>query len=270
MCEEFCRNQNVIDGVTKLLVSSLSVEELVQPSLCLLGALSTHQTGCTLIVDTGMLTIFSQMFLSSSLEPTTSLAILRNLAERRCDIPQVSLIISCLMQDLMYSRQYKPLILKTLRQLVNNAPTAIQEHDIQTSILAMLQPRETPVTIVLALELIEVVDSSKLRTLYQHIALKIYAILKDPTMMYPQLIAAAVKTLMTLSFVFDIKGFLKITGFVDLVEYVAAATEQGLPEVHNQIQDALYFLKQAAPAEQAAEAEQRFTSWLAPSEDLNE
>ncbi|KAH0794645.1 TKL family protein kinase [Histomonas meleagridis] len=121
--EDFCTKLKDIDGILHLLVSSLSEKQHVNSAVRLIGALSSHPTGCQILNDNGVLELFTQLFLSSSCDDiVTTQTILRNVAKNGCDIPQVSLIVSCLMQDMMYDHSKKCEIMDTLVALVETVP----------------------------------------------------------------------------------------------------------------------------------------------------
>lgn len=240
MSEQFCSDTTISEGVLKLLVSSLSTESLTDYSLKLIGALSSHASGCALISETGMLSIFSQMFLSSSCNDTqTSLTILTNSALSRTEIPQISLIISCLIQDLIYSAANKSEILQTLIHLIDVSPQSIQEHDLQTTILPLISTSQQPVIVVLALKLFEACDLVKVRSIYHQLAQRIYKILICPSMMYPEVIAAAIKLLSLICELYDLSSFIEKTQLYEFVDYVVDQykDEEDLSDITEQIKE---------------------------------
>jgi hypothetical protein len=223
--EEFCANTTIIEGIEKLLIASISVENLSEYCLLLIGALSSHTRGCSLIQETGMLSLFSHMFLSSTVgDTTTAYTILRNAARGRAEIPQVSLIVSCMMQDLLYSGGNKAEILITLRELVQFSPESVQEHDLQNSVVPLIsaraEGRDAATVIVLALNLIAACDLGKIRGFYEKLAQKIFDVLNSDAFLYPELIATAANLIALMSSEYDMQVYLDRTDFVNFIRYV--------------------------------------------------
>jgi hypothetical protein len=226
-----------------LLVSSLAVAD---QALLLIGALSSHATGCSLIVETGLLAVFSQMFLSAALSDTTlQLAILSNIARHRAEIPQVSLVTSCLMQDLKYTNTHKAQILATLGTLISAAPTCVQEYDLRNSIMPLIGPKQAPAVVVCALRLFAQCDAAPLKGLYKPLCQKVYELLTDGGMLFPEVIFATVELVSALSVSFDLTEFLCAVQFVAFVK--AARDEMGkdFGDVADKIGDLLMFLEVA-------------------------
>jgi hypothetical protein len=141
--EELCRLITVSDGVLKLVLESMHSERLADFALKLIGSLSSHEDGRTLIDRSGLLNVFSEMFLSSSChDMAEALSILSNIVEHGRKVPRVSLVISCLMQDLRPDLAHRTDILQTLIILIGAAPADVQEHDLQNSVLPFLSPKE--------------------------------------------------------------------------------------------------------------------------------
>lgn len=231
--EQFCSNTTISDGVLKLLVSSScsNKKELIDYSMKLIGALSLHTEGCTLISVNGMLSIFSQMFLSSNCgEMSTALTILSNVATHLPEdkvIPQLSLIVSCLMQDLNYSSMNKSEVLHTLTKLIKSNPSGVQEHDLQFSVLPLLSPKHEPVIIVLALRLLDECDPSKLKNIFMQILQKIFNLLSIPTLMYPELLSAAINLVTTLAIAqYDLSSFIQQTDFINFCTDIQKQIEE--------------------------------------------
>ena len=242
--EQFCSDTTISDGVLKLLVSSLEDEKLTDYSMKLIGALSSHQSGCMLISGNGMLSLFSQMFLSSAkIDMPTALTILSNIATKlqNQEIPQLSLIISILMQDLIYSVTNKSDILQTLINLIKLSPSSVQEHDLQNSVLPLLSSRQEPVIIVLVLNLFDACDMPKLKNFYQQIAQKIFNILTIDSMMYPELLSAAFGLIASIAMQYDLTQFIEQTQIVPFFTDIANQITD-YEEIHASITNCLYCL----------------------------
>ncbi|OHT16451.1 TKL family protein kinase [Tritrichomonas foetus] len=242
--EQFCSDTTISDGVLKLLVSSLDDERLTDYSMKLIGALSSHQSGCMLISGNGMLSLFSQMFLSSAaIDVSTALTILSNIATKlqNQEIPQLSLIISILMQDLIYSVTNKSDILQTLINLIKLSPNSVQEHDLQNSVLPLLSQRQEPVIIVLVLKLFDECEMPKLKNFYQQIAQKIFNILSMESMMYPELLSAAIGLITSIAMQYDLHQFIEQT---DLIEFFTDIANQitEYEEIYANITNCIYYL----------------------------
>ena len=241
--EQFCMDTTVTDGIWKLLISSLNVERLADYTLKLIGALSSHQTGRDMILDTGILSVFTEMFLTSaSCDNSTSLTILSNMSTVTSDIPQVSLIISCLMQDLLSNAPNKSEILKTLTSLIAISPASVQAHDLRHSVLPLLSFKQEPVIVVLAMRLLESCDMTKLAGFYDMIAQRIFNVLSVDNMMYPELLAAAIELITSLATDYDMTHFITATGFIPFAENILAQVES-LEAIHKEISNCVFALK---------------------------
>jgi hypothetical protein len=146
-----------------------------------------------------------------------SLSILSNIAQSNREVPRVALIISCLMQDVLHDIKHRTEILQTLIHLIARSPGAVQEYDLQNSILPFLSSRESPVIIILVLRIFESCEMLKLNKLCEQILQRIYNVLRQPRMLYPELIAACVVAVFAIAAELEIGQFLARTGFVNFV-----------------------------------------------------
>ena len=127
----FVENTSISDALLKQIITAMSDEKLNAFAPKLIAALSMHKAGCKLICDTNLMFLFNQLFLSPMCGDTVaSLLIIRNTAKANIEIPQISLIISCLIQDLINTRSKKVMILDTLVEVVRISPEYIQPIDL--------------------------------------------------------------------------------------------------------------------------------------------
>ena len=227
MQEEFCAETTHIDGIIHLMVASLSVKPLVAPAVRLLAAFSTHVVGCELISDKGVLELFTQLFLSSSSgDMAVSHAILRNVANHSCEIPQRSLIVSCLMQDMMYEADGTCEILDTLIALIETMPGSVQEHDLQRIVMKLLNPEQPVLVIHLALKLFKVCEVITLRNIYPQLLAATYSLLDNPALSYPEIIQDCLEVIAKIGRQWDISEFvakIQLARFVDDVKALLPA-----------------------------------------------
>lgn len=224
--EDFCTKLKDIDGILHLLVSSLSEKQLVNNAVRLIGALSSHAAGCQILNDNGVLELFTQLFLSSSCEDTiTTQTILRNVARSGCDIPQVSLIVSCLMQDMMNENSQKCEIMDTLVALVETVPGSVQEHDLQRIVMQQLT-QDKPLVVLLALKLFAVCDVAILRNVYPQLLASLHSLLNKPQMLYPEIIGAALHIFANLARQYDLSEFLRRTEMIRFINEIIGLMPQ--------------------------------------------
>lgn len=215
--EDFCTKLKDIDRILHLLVSSLSDKQHVNSGVRLIAALSSHPTGCQILNDNGVLELFTQLFLSSSCDDTvTTQTILRNVAKNGCDIPQVSLIVSCLMQDMMYDHSKKCEIMDTLVALVETVPGSVQEHDLQRIVIQQFN-QDNPLLILLSLKLFSVCDVNILRNIYPQLLGAIHGLLNNPQLLYPEIIYTALVIVNNIAKQYDLSDFLEKT---ELIRYI--------------------------------------------------
>ena len=218
--EDFCIKLKDIDRILHLLVSSLSDKQHVNSGVRLIAALSSHPTGCQILNDNGVLELFTQLFLSSSCDDTvTTQTILRNVAKNGCDIPQVSLIVSCLMQDMMYDHSKKCEIMDTLVALVETVPGSVQEHDLQRIVMQQLN-QENPLLILLSLRLFSVCDVNVLRNIYPQLLGAIHGLLNNPQLLYPEIIKTSLVIVNNIAKQYDLSDFLKKTELIRFINEV--------------------------------------------------
>ena len=210
MClfEDFCAKTTYIDGVIHLLVSSISVKQLVGSGVRLIGALSMHIEGCQILSENGVLELFTQLFLSSASSSAISYTILRNVARNNCEIPQCSLIVSCLMQDMIYDQRRRCEILDTLLALVATNPGCVQEHDLQGIVLGQLT-QDNPLLVYLALKLFSTCETILLRTVYPEIMAGIHRVLNNPKLLYPEIVEECLTTASVIAAQFDVASFIE-------------------------------------------------------------
>lgn len=232
--EEFCQKNEVVDGILHLLVSCLSDKQLIYPGARLIGSFSTHATGCQILSENGVIELFTQLFLSSSSGDTaTSHTILRNFAKNGGDIPQGSLIVSCLMQDMIYDPMRKPQIMDTIVSLVKTMPCAVQEHDLERIVVSQITQGQ-PLLSFLSLELFKVCDIQALRNIYPRVLGAIYKMLNTKENMYPQLIEISLEVLTRIHEQYDIGEFLRkteIIGFVEKFLALMPATDKRIDHI---------------------------------------
>jgi serine/threonine protein kinase len=212
--EQFCMDTIYSDGVCKLLISSMDDRSLNKYLLKFIGALSSHEAGRALMGRTGVLHVFSQLFLSANCDPAISLTILSNLAAHDVEIPQLSLIISCLMQDLHDNDADRVRILMTLVLLVGSSPENVQERDIRNSIFPLLRSR-SPEIIFLATQVLCKCDAEVLRLFFAPILRRLFELMSAEALQYPPLIDGCVQLIGTFAQAFDLSAFVEQTGFVE-------------------------------------------------------
>ena len=141
-------------------------------------------------------------------DTSRALAIFRNLSENKTTIPQLSLIVSCLMQDLNDAPDdQKPEIFQTMISLINLRPDCVQEHDIQNVILEQTSISSPPIMVLLSLRLLNTCHLSVLQNSYQVIINKVRELLNIDEV-YPEIVLEACKLLKTLSMNIGISDFM--------------------------------------------------------------
>jgi hypothetical protein len=222
---------SIVDGVVKLLLAAIAADGLADYALRLIGALSTHRTGCLLIQESGILSLFSQMFLSSmSSDRPGVLTILANTARGRAEIPQIALIISCLMQDLLDSCSNRIPLLLTLTEMISFKPEAVHEQDLQRAVLPLLSPRYDPVITLLAVRLLCVCNVKLFIPFYQKLAKRLFDLLKSENL-HPEVIVAACQLIGLMTTQCDMSQFMERTKFADFLQYAVDSIEETFPNL---------------------------------------
>lgn len=213
--EAFCVNTKYIDGIIDILVTSMSINSLLLHSVRLIASFSSHSSGCRLLTEKGVLELFTQLFLShNDISLETAAFILRNVAKNNQHanpIPQIALVVSCLMRDIVYSHAPIPAILDTIATFVEKVPNCVQEYDLQKSVLPLVSTQSSPKIVRLALKLFSIVETPSLQKFYPRLLNQIYLILNNPKFMYPEVIEECLKVILAIEAYFDITEFIEKT-----------------------------------------------------------
>ncbi|KAH0793069.1 TKL family protein kinase [Histomonas meleagridis] len=244
LSEQFCYDTTIGDGVLNLVLSSMEDPDTVNYSIKLIGALSSHQYGCEIIQKTQIHSLVSQMFLSSIMtDVSTSLTILSNISQSTIQIPQISLIISCLMQDLNTTTIDKCEYLSTLINLVRSSPESVQEQDLCTSILPLLSVRQPPKLILLALRLCQACDHSLFRIFHIHVQQLLFNILNQEELLYPEIIEAVSSLIASIIVAHDMKEFVERTNLIQFLKNECKSIEGVYPEIAEAIKRNIYTIE---------------------------
>jgi hypothetical protein len=223
--------------------------------LRLIGSLSAHRMGRELIERVGMLPLFSEMVLAA--EPKDMricLVILGNLMQAKLVLPKISLIVSCLMQELLSKVLPPEKVLIVLIQLVGLAPKNAQEYDLRKSVLPYLSATQDTKLVVLAAQLFNSCEVSQFERLYPLIIQKIVKILNTQTHFYPNVVASCARLIASLSREFDLTEFFRSAQFdVFLAGVLESKTLVKFPDVRAEIDTALAVIMDANTAKLAAE-----------------
>jgi hypothetical protein len=160
------------------------------------------------------------LFLSANCDLEISLTILSNLAAHDIEIPQLSLIISCLMQDLHENIAQRTRILYTLVGLVSRGVENVQERDLKNSILPFLSPKQRPEIVFLAIQIFERCDGSVLLRFFNLIVQNVFEVLNNENMQIPVLIEACLEFIASLGQEFDLREFFTKTGLMSYIDEV--------------------------------------------------
>ena len=246
--EQFCVQTKYMDTILQLIVEFISRRDVVNEAVRVIAALSTHSSGCSILTENGVLDIFSQLFLAPQFGDTSrALAIFRNLSENNTEVPQVSLIVSCLMQDLTDATdEQRPEIVETIIYLIKLRPDCVQEHDIQNVVLDQTCRSAPPAMVLFSLRLLNTCHMSVLRNSYQMIINKVRDILNAQDV-YPEIITEALILLRTLSTNFDISDFInkiQLSRYISEIE--AIDSDHIMPPVFAELRDYFATLKRPA------------------------
>ena len=238
--QTFVEETTISDGIFKLLIPVMNDEKLNAYGLKLIGALSMHESGCKLIADTGLMFLFSQLFLSPICgDMMTSLLILRNIAKAQQEIPQVSLIASCLMQDLISTHTKKLAILDTLIEIISAWPDSVQPNDLQNNILPLIAAKQDPKIVYKILQIFKQANIVLLKSFYKRLTDKILTVLQTPSFQTPEIIALAVDLLVLIHFQFQIPHVLKGCDVPSYVQSVISQLPETSPE-YESLQSAIF------------------------------
>jgi serine/threonine protein kinase len=242
--EQFCMDTIYSDGVCKLFIASMDIRSLNTYLLKFIGILSTHEAGRALLGRTGVLHCFSQLFLSANCDLNISLTILSNLAAHDVEIPQLSLIISCLIQDLHENPTQRVRILYTLIGLVGHSLENVQERDLRQSTLPLLSPKQRPEIVFFAIQILDQTKGAILQRCFPLVLQRIYDVLMSDNLQIPQVIVAALGLIASLAQEFDQNQFFAITGVMEYIEELVGLVGESpetVEEIIN-IRDSLNFL----------------------------
>lgn len=156
-------------------------------SVRLIGALSSHSMG--------VLDLLAQILLSSYTgDTTTSHTIMRNVVQNGGEIPQVSLIVSCLMQDMLNESANKTEIMETVISLFATLPSSVQQHYLQKIFQPLVTKENGTRLVYLSLRLLCASEATKLSGFYQQVLQAVFLVLENEKLMFPEIIEAALNT----------------------------------------------------------------------------
>jgi hypothetical protein len=227
--EQFYMDTVYSDAVCTFVLSSINIARSNRYLLQFIAALSSHDADRALIVRTGILSVFSQLFLSASCDKGISLTILSHLAEAHVAIPQTLLIVSCLMQDLHDNRTGKFHILRTLGLLLELAPDNVQERDLRNPILPLLAESQDPLLLMLVLRILSQVGGNLLRHMYRWVLQHVFKIMTYDKMQYLQLIETCLQFISSPALCYDLEVFLTQTKLFDYLDGVLSHLNQAEP-----------------------------------------
>lgn len=210
--ETFCENveDSTMENIIHLISSSTPSrgQHLSNTALRLILAMSTHKKGCLILEKHDVLDLFVQNFLSSNIDINISYCIIRNVTKKNVELPQMKIIVSCLVQSLLYEMSQKETILDTLVALVKKAPLCIQEKDLQDYILFKL---EAPIVVLQSLRLLKALKVRKLNhETINNILTHVNQILEKTNYHHPKIINAALSVIKNL-----INAGINIQNFLD-------------------------------------------------------
>lgn len=240
--EEFTKKATISDGALKLLMSALNDQKLATYALKIIGTLSFHRTGFAVIRDFGILPVFVQYFLSPNCSETqTGMTILINVSKFGEKIPQASLIISCLMQDLVDSMNSKHLVLQTMIAISNTSPEAFQTADLQYNILPLINAKEDPKTVLLVLELFNRVEVNLVKNFHRFLILTLLEQLSAPELQYPEILVQSVNLINTITGQFDIKDIVRESHIIDFFQSASGQMIQ-FSDIHSRMESSVSYL----------------------------
>ena len=124
------------------------------------------------------------------------------------------------MQDLLQAHSKKAALLYYLTKLITRYSNLVQEQDVITVVIPLLNPQTPPDIVTLALKLLLVCDTTIFKNIYKTILDLIYNVLRDPKMHNPQLIEAAARFINATSLEMDIKQFIEKTDLIGFLQKV--------------------------------------------------
>ena len=142
------------------------------------------------------------------------------------------MIVSCLMQDMIYNIDKRFEILDTIVTLVKIMPGCVQEHDLLKIILPLLSQPANPTLMRLALKLFSIVEPQiALRNIFPQILSQIYKILNNPNLMFPEIIEECLKVVVSMVENFDIVVFLQKTQLQRFIQDVIGLLPNDDPHI---------------------------------------
>lgn len=245
----FLQNTTYMDLILKLLSESMGNPQLSGYTMRLIAAFSISKEGCQIIKDSHILSWFSDIFLSAGMSRSSvPLTILKNVSNASLSVPRISLIISCLMQDLLSDGPARSAILNTLIAILAVEPDKCLETDLQNIVLPLLSPGQYPTILVLVLRLFCVCDISKLRLLHPYITKNIFKILSQPENLYPELIEACVQLVVALSFQYDVTGFISGSQFDKFLSGIQGSLSDEYSDIRDEIVNLIPIISNMAGA----------------------
>lgn len=237
--ELFCnemRNNQITSKIIRLIINSFqnASESSIKSILSFILSLSSHQIGCQILNEEDLLQTFSEIFFLASLKDLPlSLKIIINITNARMDVPRSSLIVSCLMNDLLKSKSNMILILTALRNIISNSYPCIQEIDLQHSIMPLISIDNEPNIIVCALQLLSACEPKILKNIYVQLIEKISVILSS--IHSTDIVLSSINILNSISACFDLKPYLEQLKLIELIDSLIKSLKTNFPKIAEQL-----------------------------------
>lgn len=188
----FYNETNERENILSILATDLMDERYRKYSLKLLHTMSLHKSSCLDLSKKSVFIPFIQLFLSSSIEETSlPYHILRNAAEHKIELPQVQVIISCLMRELLFKSDNTE-VLYTLISIIEEFPDSVQEHDIRTIIIPQIN-EDNPRVTHSSLKLLSYCEEELIKNLSSDLLKAINTLLNTKNKLYPSIIESSIE-----------------------------------------------------------------------------
>lgn len=237
-CSEMQKNP-ITSKIIGLILNSYqkASKSSITSILSFILALSTHQIGCQILNDEDLLQTFSYVFLlASQNDLPLSLKIIINITNARMEIPQSSLIVSCLMNDLLQSKENLISILIALCNIISSSFSCVQEIDLQHSIMPLLSVDVEPKIVAHALQLFSVCEIISLKNLYAQLTEKVAIILSSSSsMLSTDIVLSSINVLNLVSVHFNLKPFLDELNLIDIIDNLINSFKEDFPKIAEQL-----------------------------------
>lgn len=230
--EDFCSTTLYIDEIIRFLISIMTNESISYLSAKLVCSLSNHRFGSQLLMESSVLDLFIQQFISSiSCDYDSYHIVFRNVSKYGVPIPQCPLVVSCLIQEISSDSQSQAKSISTIFFILQNRSNVVHVVDLIHSIFEIIVISNSPLVVYFSLKVICISINNFPQSHSHRLLHVIHSILMNKDMHIPEIIETTLSILYSLSLIYDINAYIRLTQLSRFINEVIGLIPKDSPLV---------------------------------------